>query len=59
MLISGSENCSGSTLNLSSYGYDDDNINVRKRKQRTEDDEYKTDLLSFRSDIMKFLEDFG
>ncbi|CAH2091879.1 unnamed protein product [Euphydryas editha] len=60
-LISGSDSGSVSTPNLSTYGSDEifANINVRKRKQRPEEQDYKTDLLNFKSDIMKFLEDFG
>lgn len=61
MLISGSESGSGSVPNLSTYGDDEyqTNICLRKRKERTEDIDYKSDFANFRTDIMKFLEEFG
>ena len=59
--ISGSEGVSGSAPDLSTcididpYSY----VSLRKRKERTEVNECKNYIESFRTDIMKFLEDFG
>uniref|UniRef100_A0A2A4IY01 Uncharacterized protein n=1 Tax=Heliothis virescens TaxID=7102 RepID=A0A2A4IY01_HELVI len=55
-----SQDANGSTLlkndeQLSTPIY----VNTRKRKERPEEEEYNQTLLSFRADIMKFMEDFG
>lgn len=61
-LISGSGGASGggSTPNLNTCG--DDmyvNLNTRKRKERSEEEDYRKDNECFRNDIMAFLNDFA
>lgn len=60
-LISGSESGSGSVPNLSTYCNEDfySNVNSRKRKERTEENDYKKDFTQFRMEMMQFLEEFG
>ncbi|CAH2086216.1 unnamed protein product [Euphydryas editha] len=50
---------SGSVPNLTIVDDDCAYMNQRKRKDRTDEYDYKSDLLSFRTDIMKFLQEFG
>lgn len=60
ILTSGSESAGGSVPNLPTVADGSFiGINPRKRKERTEEQDYQTDFTSFRNDIMKFLEDFG
>lgn len=59
--MSESASASGSTINTPNY-YDDDeqrNVNIMKRKERTEETEYKKDFDNFRTEMMSFLENFG
>lgn len=59
-LTGGSGSGSGSVPNLTTF--DDDTvgyINTRKRKERSEQEEYKNDFQSFRSEIMLFLKEFA
>lgn len=60
-LISGSESGSGSAPNLSTLNDEDlqANITSRKRKERTEETDYKKDFLNFRMEMMNFLTNFG
>ncbi|PZC78580.1 hypothetical protein B5X24_HaOG202039 [Helicoverpa armigera] len=60
-VISSSGSGSGSVPNLSTYGKDEynNNVNLRKRKDRSEENDYKEDFEDFRMEMMKFLEDFG
>lgn len=60
-LASDSESGSGSALNLYTLSDEDlyANINSRKRKQRTEENDYKKDFKDFRTEIMNFLNNFG
>lgn len=59
-LISESGGGSGSVPNLSTYGDDSfTNINFRKRKERSEEQEYKKDFEIFRSEIMSFFKEFA
>lgn len=59
--ISGSGGASGSAPDLSTCIDIDQysHVSLRKRKERTEVSECKSYLESFRTEIMKFLEDFG
>lgn len=58
-LMSGSGSVSGSTPNPSNYGNEDySNITIRKRNNRTEEQDYKMEFEDFRSDILKLLEEF-
>jgi hypothetical protein len=60
LLASGSGSAGGSTPNLSTFDNEEFiNINSRKRKERSHDQEYKQDLQNFRTEIMSFLKDFG
>lgn len=60
-LISGSESVSGSAPNLSTLSDEDlrDNITSRKRKERTEESDYKKEFMDFRKEMMNFLTNFG
>lgn len=60
-VISESGNASGSVPNLPSYCTDDSyrNVNIFKRKERTEEMEYKKEFAIFRTEMMSFLEKFG
>lgn len=58
-MISGSESASGSVPNLSTHSDIDYYVTNRKRKERTDVHECKNDFISFRNDMMKFLENFG
>lgn len=60
-LISGSECGSGSAPNLATLSDEDlrANITSRKRKERTEESDYKNDFANFRMEMMNFLTNFG
>lgn len=59
-LISGSESASGSVPNLSTYSDDTFlNVNLRKRKERPDDHDYRKDFADFRNEMMTFLQEFG
>lgn len=60
-LMSDSGSAGGSTSNLSCHGDEDSNINknLRKRKERSHEYDYKKDLADFRKDMMAFLKDFA
>lgn len=60
-LTSGSESVGGSVPNLSTFGDNDfqGSITQRKRKERTEETDYKENFTKFRNEIMTFLKDFG
>lgn len=61
-LASASESGSGSAPNLSTLSDGEDlytNINTRKRKQRTEESDYKKDFMDFRMEMMNFLNNFS
>ncbi|KAL0852557.1 hypothetical protein ABMA27_016976 [Loxostege sticticalis] len=50
----------GSTPNLTTIDYDSTgNVNTRKRKERSEQEEYKNDFENFRSEIMNFFKEFA
>lgn len=61
--ISGSELTTGSAPDLSccgDYGEEDfTNINIRKRKERTDEQDLKNDFATFRNEMMMFFQDFG
>ncbi|CAK1542015.1 unnamed protein product [Leptosia nina] len=59
--ITCSESTGGSVPNLCTYKNDElrYNVNIRKRKDRTEEYDYKQDFSDFKTDIMKLFEDFG
>lgn len=60
-LISGSESGGGSAPNLYILSDEDirANITSRKRKDRTEESDYKKDFTNFRTEMMNFLTNFG
>lgn len=58
--ISASESASGSVPNISTLSENEFiNINMRKRKEHSDQEEYRKDFANFRDEIMGFLRDFG
>jgi CII-binding regulator of phage lambda lysogenization HflD len=52
----------GSVPDLTTYGGRDEthlNVNFRKRRERTEETDYKQDFSQFRTELMSFLENFA
>lgn len=57
---SGSRSVGGSTPNLSALDIEEYvNINSRKRKERSHDQDYKQDFAAFQAEIMSFFENFA
>lgn len=58
--IRGSESASGSVPNLSTHTDESYiNVNLRKRKERSEEQDFTAEFKNFRNEIMGFLQDFG